>query len=536
MKQSKETHIKKAAWWVPPKSINLAILAGLLVTLGLPPMKGTALLVPVGLAILFVALRDTAKPGRLMWIFALVHQSSLLHWLFLLIPAKTIPTRALVPIQASLAILYVSVFYLLLGLLFGLVRRRFGYRSAILLLPVFWVGMEALRAKGELSFPWCLTGSSVVGGPLMGLLRASGEIGVSALVVFCGLTLALLWQRWRSGGSFHYPAMVAIAGTLIVCLALVVGSQLEPQLVIVKSQTQDESAQMLNQPLKVAAIQADVSLADKWMSSKIDSTRLPYRKLTLEAAADGAQFVVWAETAIPAYPRFNTDHLKWMREVITEAGVALYSGFPDAERMADENLLKYNSSGLFSASGTILDRYAKHHLLPIGEAMPFTSLIPSLAKINVGQAEWTPGQPPQAMMLPTKNGILPISGLICFESILAHQARNSVRLGSRCLVVLTNDGWFGKTAGPRQHTRMAQIRAAECSVPLIRCANNGISFICDHEGRLLAELGLGKRGYVSAEITPGSGRTAYVRWGAWPLFWFLNFWLMVALAVRRFWR
>ncbi len=536
MNQPIQTGTKNTLWWVPPKTTNLAILAGLLVTLGLPPLQGTGMLVPVGLAVLFVALRDAEKPGRLLWIFALVHQTSLLHWLFLLIPAKSIPTRALVPIQASLAILYVAVFYFLVGWLFGLVRRRFGFTSAILLMPVLWVGMEALRARGEMAFSWCLTGCSVVDGPLMGLLRASGEIGASALVVFAGLSLAMLWLRWQDGVQFRRPALIAVIGTVVLGSGLFVGARLEPQLVIVKSQTQDEAAQMLQQPLSVAAIQADVSLEDKWQKSKIDSTRVPYKKLTMDAAAAGAEFVVWAETAIPAYPRFNTKHLKWVRQVIKEAGVALYTGFPDAERLPDQTLNKYNSSGLFSADGTLLDRYAKYHLLPIGEAMPFTSLFPALAKIDVGQAEWTPGQPPQPMMLPTENGYLPISGLICFESILAHQARDSVRRGSRCLIILTNDGWFGQTAGPRQHTKMALLRAAECSVPLIRCANNGISLICDSQGEVLAELGLGKQGFVQAEITPGSGRTAYVRWGAWPLFWFLLLWSAMSLSGRRFWR
>ena len=99
-------------------------------------------------------------------------------------------------------------------------------------------------------------------------------------------------------------------------------------------------------------------------------------------------------------------------------------------------------------------------------------------------------------------------------------------------MVLTNDGWFGETAGPRQHTKMALLRAAECSVPMVRCANNGISLICDEKGYVLDELELGRRGFVMAELLPGSGRTAYVRWGAWPLFWLLLIWVGVVLFVR----
>ena len=527
MEYSKQDQSETTAWWIPPRPINLALVAGLLVTLGLPPMAHTGVFVPLGLAVLFIALKDAPKPALVMWIFALVHQGSLLHWLFLLIPAKSIPTRALVPIQASLAILYVTVFFLILGWVFGRLRHYFGYQKALLALPALWVGMEALRARGEMAFPWCLTGSAVVDGPLMGWLRASGEIGVSALVVFGGMSGAYFWLWRRHGAAWRTSALVSFSGTALLLLLVVIGSQLKPEVPGAAVES------LRTEPLKIAAIQANVSLEDKWQDSKIDSTRVPYKELSMEAAENGAQLLVWAETAMPAYIRYDKPHLNWVRQVVRKAAVPLYTGFPDAERLPDGTLEKYNSSGLFAADGSILDRYAKYHLLPIGEAMPFTSIFPGLAKINVGQAEWTPGLPPEALVLPTESGDFPLSGLICFESILAGQARDSIRRGSRCLVVLTNDGWFGETAGPRQHTKMALLRAAECRVPMVRCANNGISLLCDENGHVLDALDLGQRGYVMADLLPGSGRTAYVRWGAWPLFGFLVLWTGVVLAIRR---
>lgn len=286
--------------------------------------------------------------------------------------------------------------------------------------------------------------------------------------------------------------------------------------------------------IEVAAVQADVALAVKWVDGKIDSTRIPYTDLTRQAADSGAEFVVWAETAVPAYLRYDKDLLEWARQLVRDSGVWLYTGFPDADRDPDGKLRTYNSSGLFSPEGQILDRYAKHHLLPIGESMPFTSLFPFLAKVNVGQAEWTPGDPPQPMTVTTERGKFRFSGLVCFESIFSHLARQSVRRGSQCLVVITNDGWFGKSAGPRQHTWLARMRAVECGVPVIRCANNGISFICDADGRLLSWLDLGRRGVAHANLTPGDGRTMYVAYGAWPLFGYLFIWSLAVVVIR--WR
>jgi apolipoprotein N-acyltransferase len=504
----------------PDRDTNLALLAGLVTALGLPPFPWTGILVPVGLAILFTVLVRSPRPGRTAWFFALAHQGALLHWLFLLDPSKSIPTRALVPIQAVATVLYVSVFYLLAGWAFGRLRARLGAARALLLLPVLWTVMEAARGRGEMAFSWCLTGAAVVGTPLMALARAGGELGVG--VGFT--TLAVVVAARRLGPSHRRTLWAAAAGCAAVWVFLVAGAALEPALPGAEGPARRE-------PLKVAAIQADVALADKWQDARIDSTKIPYAELTREAADAGAEFVVWAETAVPAYLRLDPDLMAWIRGVVREAGVHLYTGFPDADRGPDGEVRRFNSSGLFDPRGVLRDTYAKHHLLPIGEAMPFTRYLPFLAGLDVGQAEWMPGLRPQAMTVARPGGDFPFSGLICFESVFSWLARESVLAGSRCLVVITNDGWFGESAGPRQHAALARLRAAECAVPVVRSANNGISFICDDAGRLVEVLGLGRRGFVLADVTPGTGRTLFVRYGSAPLFGLLLVWTVLVAVV-----
>ena len=509
----------------PGLTTNLALFAGLVVAAGLPPYRWTGILVPMGLALLFGVLLTSARPARTAWFFGLAHQTVLLHWLFLLVPSKTIPTRALVPIQASAAILYVSCFYLATGWVFGKLRNRLGRVPALLLLPVLWTGMEVLRSRGEMAFSWCLNGSAVIGTPLMTLARTSGEIGVGAGLAFAAAMLTIVWicRRGTPVPTLYRKAL--LVACCLVWVFLAVGSRLRPAAPVSFPDTLDS--------IEVAAVQADVALSVKWVDSKIDSTRIPYTELTKQAAHDGAEFVVWAETAVPAYLRFDKPLLSWTRTLVKDTGVWLYAGFPDADRGPDQEVRTYNSSGLFSPDGQIQDRYAKYHLLPIGESMPFTSVFPFLANLDVGQAEWTPGDRPQPMTVTTDRGSFRFSGLICFESIFSHLARHSVRQGSQCLVVITNDGWFGESAGPRQHTLLARLRAVECGVPVIRCANNGISFICTAEGRILDRLDLGRRGVVRAGIKPGDGRTMYIAYGAWPLFGLLVLWSVLVIILAR---
>ena len=229
-----------------------------------------------------------------------------------------------------------------------------------------------------------------------------------------------------------------------------------------------------------------------------------------------------------------------MRGLARQDAVALVAGFPDARLVAGDETrtegrryLRFNAAGLFNTHGTLVDTYGKHHLVPVGEAMPFQRLIPILGDLDVGQAEWTQGEPPGPLALTTPAGEVPIFVLICYEAVFSDLARQAVRRGGAVLVNITNDGWFGRTAGPRQHAALARIRAVECGVPLVRCANNGISMICDADGVILDRLDLDRRGLVQATIATVARETWYVRTGIWPALIYLVLWALVGLWLAR---
>ena len=52
------------------------------------------------------------------------------------------------------------------------------------------------------------------------------------------------------------------------------------------------------------------------------------------------------------------------------------------------------------------------------------------------------------------------------------------------LLNLTNNGWFGESAAQWQHAANAIFRAVENGLPLVRCANNGISCWVTRDGRM----------------------------------------------------
>jgi apolipoprotein N-acyltransferase len=499
----------------------LALLGGLLATLAMPPLKHTGWLILPALVLLFTALRDTSRPGRIGWFFGLAHQATLLHWLYLLGPEATISSRGLIPVAGSSAILYATGFYLLLGWTAGRVRRGLGPAGLLLVLPVLWTGMEALRGAGELGFPWCLSGMAWLQTPLYPLAAAGGERTLGALTAATAALAVALLGAGRSDGRTR-AGVIALA-LVTVCAWILLG--------------RGAAGVAVAPPyaVSVGVAQPDVALADKWDKARIDSTTVPYTRLTAEAAAAGAELVVWAETAVPAYLMYDKRLLEWVRAQADTNDVFLYCGYPDAALGPDNQQWRYNGSGLFGPAGLLRDRYAKHHLLPFGERMPFQALFPFLGGLDLGQAEWRPGEPPQPMLVDADNQrLLHIAGLICYESIFPSLARGTVRAGTDVLVNITNDGWFGRTAGPVQHAEMARLRAAECGVPLVRCANNGASYVTDARGAVIERLGLGVRGVLVVDVGPGAGDTPFVRWGYRPLVWTLLGWLVLAVVLH--WR
>jgi len=544
--RSRSPGARVAARLRPDATTGVAALAGLMATTAQPPFQGTGWLTLPALALLYRALADAPRPGRAGWAFGLAHQASLLHWLFLLGPEAPIAARGLVPATAAAAILYCSLFYLLFGWVLGWVRRRLGRDAALALAPVLWIATEAARAAGELGFPWCLTGAAWIGTPLLPLAAAAGEPGLAAATGLTALAIVAVTELARSRRDGR-PAVAwrgaAIACAVVAWLGLVVGAgagrgSAGGAAVRPAPERGPAPGPGFDAPppgaLRVAAVQADVALADKWDRARIDSTKVPYARLTATAARRGADLAVWAETAVPDYLIHDPELLSWVRHVALDNGIAVFVGYPHASLApGGEAVLRFNGAGLFGADGRLKDFYAKAHVLPFGERMPFQSLFPFLGKADFGQAEWTPGAPPAPIRLETARGAWAFAPLICYESIFPGLARGAVRRGAGFLVNITNDGWFGLTAGPRQHAELARLRAVECGVPLVRCANNGISFVCDPRGRVIARAGLQERTNVIADIMPAPGRTPFVRLGAWPVAVALALWAGLAVALTR---
>ena len=171
----------------------------------------------------------------------------------------------------------------------------------------------------------------------------------------------------------------------------------------------------------------------------------------------------------------------------------------------------YNSLLVIDDKGEVLDGYDKIHLVPFGEYLPFQDFLESLGVMQLTgvRGGFSAGTGPRLLAVP---GAPPASPLICYEIIFPDDVvETSARPG--WLLNVTNDAWFGSSAGPYQHFHQARVRAVEQGLPVVRAANTGISAMIDPYGRILAEIGLGEKGAIDSELPKAGPPTLFAQLG-----------------------
>ena len=246
--------------------------------------------------------------------------------------------------------------------------------------------------------------------------------------------------------------------------------------------------------LVVTLVQPHIEQGRKWSTEDRLSIMREVIDLTQEVLTDQTQMVVWPETAVP----FLIDEEAFFPKLLAErigSATNLVSGAVRREKRADGDYVYFNSMQLWSGSGQLLDTADKHNLVPFGEFLPLQGILEKLGfeQLTRQRGGFEAGPPNAELEDPTGQRF---GAMICYEAIFP-QAHKS---GLRALINVTNDAWFGHTAGPYQHLAQARLRAIETGLPLVRAANTGISAAFDGLGRSLGEIALGKRDTITVRL------------------------------------
>jgi apolipoprotein N-acyltransferase len=264
--------------------------------------------------------------------------------------------------------------------------------------------------------------------------------------------------------------------------------------------------------VQLRLLQPNIAQSLKWQDDQLRQNFQRHLALAREPAADGTPaptVVIWPETAVPFLLADEPEVRKVIAWATPPGGLTLTGA------LRREGGHIFNSLLALDAAGEVVAAYDKAHLVPFGEYMPLSGLLNLRRLTDGGDGEgFGAGPGPRTLPLPGLPGASP---LICYEVIFPGEVADpKARPG--WLLNITNDAWFGHTAGPHQHLAIAQTRAVEEGLPLARAANTGISAIVDPYGRIVAQLALGQGGTVDGPLPVALAATPYARWGD-ALFW-----------------
>jgi apolipoprotein N-acyltransferase len=457
---------------------------------------------PAGLAVVALTplflLLGARRPFLLGWLHGFVAWVAAVPWI-----AHTITVYGMLP--GWLAALALALLAGLLGFYDGLFAAlgarlwRRGDALSVAALPALWVALEGLRAWALTGFPWNLAAYAWTDWPgALPLASWIGARGVSALVLVppLGLALAVRRRSW----------LPLALGALVPAALLPVGARFAAPLAV-------DASQAPPQPLPVAVVQPntpDRPLFDAHANVE-DYQRL--LEMSANACAPG-RLVIWPESA--AWPR------DWQDDVVLRDDVERLTGRGCAVLLNTPYTVgpkTYNSVVLVTPGGGSAppQRVDKRHLVPFGEYVPLRRILPFVGKIARMVGDFSPADGVTLLDLAGER----LGVAVCYEVIFPAETARLVAAGATILVTVTNDGWYGDTAAPRQHLRAARFRAAENRRWLLRAAITGISAVVRPDGSLARVLGVGAQGTLLAGV---EGRTDRSPYGRAP-------WLVPALAV-----
>jgi apolipoprotein N-acyltransferase len=365
---------------------------------------------------------------------------------------------------------------------------------------------ELARGHVLTGFPWNLLGYSLLGSlPLMQLASLFGVYAMSLLAVLLFAAPATIFAPSQSGlakgrGTF------GLAALLLVLLVAGYGW----------GERRLQAAGLDNTNIRLRVVQANIDQAEKWRPENSVEIFTDYLELTESGGGlDGIAIVVWPETAVPFLLADDPEALAAIANVLPEATTLLVGSWRFAEeRDAEGRFIRnraYNSVLAVDGEGRVTGIYDKIHLVPLGEYLPFQDFLESLGMMQLTNVRggFSVGQKPRVLTMP---GAPPVTPLICYE-IIFPQEITEAGTHPGWLLNVTNDAWFGSSAGPYQHFHQAQVRAVEQGLPLVRAANTGISAVIDPFGRVRAEIGLGEKGIIDADLPKTGPPTLFVQFG-----------------------
>ncbi len=403
---------------------------------------------------------------------------------------------------------------------YKIAKKWLGKRTGYFSLIAFWMCFEYIHLHDwGLSWPWLTLGNAFATHPeWVQWYEYSGSSGGTLWVLLANIFIFLhLKEKYRQGGQKKFRTMVPAVQVLLFPVAI--------SLLFFPNKTPE--AQTTG---NIVVVQPNIDPYEK-VSNTTGSFEAQLQKLirTTEMAADEhTTLMVWPETALYMLSGLDEATLKENLALTPlwtflqqHPAATLFTGIESFRTMDQKTTASqefngthyeaYNGSVLLDSSG-VHGFYHKSMLVPGVETLPW--FLKFLSKWFDKFGGTTAGYARQSgpTLLQTKNGVR-IAPAICYESVYGEFLSRHIRNGASLICIVTNDGWWKKTPGHRQHMNYARLRAIETRTWVARSANTGISCFIDPYGAVYQPQPYNTQAAIKMNIDPVHSNTFFVRTG-----------------------
>jgi apolipoprotein N-acyltransferase len=343
------------------------------------------------------------------------------------------------------------------------------------LLAAAWVAHEFLRSIVFSGWGWNTIGSALHAQlVLIQIAEFTGVAGLSFMVVFTNVILLATARRFiletqvkpmrpHFDLTLTMASIVGVMGFGVHCLHV-----------------RREST-----PLNVALVQPNIPREEKFTVEFASKTFDLFTRLSRPMLDSGARpdLLVWPESSMPGPVLGDELSHRFVMDFSASTKTDLLLGTIDQDETH-----AYNAAMLVSEAGAHIQVYRKVHLVPFGEYVPGRHTIPLLARVVGDQVPDDFDFGKEYTVFKLTNDKARVAPLICFEDTIGDLARQFVLAGANLLVNVTNDGWFLRSAGSRQHLDNAVFRCVETRLPMVRAANTGVTCFVNEFGNVTQTL------------------------------------------------
>lgn len=494
----------------------MAAVSALLLILSFPPFE-LSFLAWVALAPLLKVIAEGITTRRALWLgwlvgfeFTFFAENWIAHSMTHFGQVLTVVAYTVAMLFAAILAIFPAIFAAAMAKL----TRRFGW-WALAFAPVVWVATEWLRPIVT-GVTWNALGvSQAQHFRIASLSRLGGVYLVSAEIVATSALIVLALKfRERS---------VARAAALLFLFAAIF-FMLPPQL----HRPEPDGA-----TVTVVGAQPNLPPDSSVTARDLDDITKLTKEAISRAPDKKADIVIWAESPLALFYENDPAVREKLDVVARETGGYLIVSTATVEGQRYFNsvhTISPHSGSQFNAKP--LRRYDKIRLVPFGEYVPWRPVLGRFVPTIVG--DFTPGneavvnplrlQPERAVIM-TQEESAPsaaierttnyarVGSFVCYEAAYPNLVRRFAQNGATLLVNVSNDAWFGNTAGARQHLMHAMMRAIENDRDLLRVTNSGISALVTADGRVVDPLPMFTSGSQVWQARTRSVRTFYTQRG-----------------------